>query len=113
MTLLGYDWRNGDSESTLITAWQVETTPPASARRSIFLHLLNSEGQTVRQDDHFAAEYDTLRSGDWLFQVQVISWQDVPPGTYWFQIGVYDPVSSQRLSTPDGADRLLLIQVKK
>jgi len=113
LTLLGYDWRNGDSESTLITAWQVETTPPASARRSIFLHLLNSEGQTVRQDDHFAAEYDTLRSGDWLFQVQVISWQDVPPGTYWFQIGVYDPVSSQRLSTPDGADRLLLIQVKK
>ncbi len=113
LTLLGYIWQHRDSESTLITAWQIETTPTHGAQRSIFLHALNSGGQTVRQGDDFAAKYDTLRSGDLLFQVQVISWQDIPPGVYWFQIGVYDPVSLQRLSTPDGADRLLLTQVKK
>jgi hypothetical protein len=33
---------------------------------------------------------------------------DAPPGTYRLAIGMYDPATGQRLTTPDGADQIVL-----
>lgn len=109
LTLLGYEWQAKDGQGFLLTAWRVEHKPPPRTYRRVFVHLTNLGGQTTRQNDDFAADYPSLEVGDVLIQVQPLDLLALPAGGYWLQLGIYDPDSGQRLSLPDGADRLLLL----
>jgi hypothetical protein len=55
----------------------------------------------------FSARYDTLFPDDMFFQVQTLSFDQLPTGHYWMQMGVYDPDTGSRLMAGE-SDRLLL-----
>ncbi len=107
MALLGYQIEQTDDQVILITAWEIVTRSYPIGERKLFVHLLAVDGTVAAQSDQFSARYDTLFPGDLFFQVQTISLESVASGTYWLQLGVYDPVTGERLLTA-GQDRLLL-----
>lgn len=111
MALLGYTLEQSDTEFTLITAWQIDTRTYPIGERKLFAHLLAPDGRVAAQSDLFSARYDTLFPGDLFFQLQKIPLANIPPGSYWLQIGVYDPQTGERLLT-NGQDRLLLTQLR-
>lgn len=113
LTLLGFTWQERQGQGSLVTAWRVEQTPHPQTYRRVFVHLTNLSGQTTRQNDDLAADYPSLIQGDVLIQVQPLAMLDLPAGGYWLQLGVYDPVSGQRLYLPEGSDRLLLAYLEK
>jgi hypothetical protein len=113
VTLLGYRWQQNETELVLITAWRVETRKYPTGPRKVFIHLLAPDGSIAQQNDRLAATYQTLYPGDLLFQVQRLPLDKIPPGTYWLHIGMYNPNTMARLTTPDGHDRLLLTPIER
>jgi hypothetical protein len=108
MALVGYQLTQNEDELTLVTAWQVETRSYPISERKIFVHLLADDGTVAAQNDTFAARYDTLFPGDLFFQVQTIALDGLPSGSYWLQLGLYDPETGVRLLAGGQQDRILL-----
>jgi len=72
----------------VLTAWQVLATPPSDL--AIFLHLLDSDGNLIAQNDALAALSNTFRPEDVFVQRHVIALApDVPPGFYSLATGLY------------------------
>lgn len=97
----------------LSTYWRVtdHVQPPVT----IFVHLLDAQGNIVAQDDSFGAATRMLEPGDLIVQRHPLkSEQPLPPGTYQIAVGLYNPVTLERFKTTTGVDRLLLgtIEVK-
>ncbi|MDW8327927.1 MAG: hypothetical protein RMK99_15300, partial [Anaerolineales bacterium] len=109
LTLLGMCAKREPAMLTVTTLWRVEAQPAYRAERKVFVHLVNANGQIVTQSDTFAARYDSLRTGDRLFQQQRLALPDSLPGELQLVLGVYDPRTGQRLTLPDGADALGLL----
>ncbi len=78
-----------------------ETRP----RLSVFAHLLDADGRMVAGDDGLWADPYTLRPGDTLLQVHRFS---EPIGGYDLEIGLYDPVTGQRVARDGSQDRVVL-----
>lgn len=99
------------TEIALITAWRVKKkpTPPLS----IFVHLLDSQGQVRGQFDGLSANPDGLYPGDILLHVHRFSiGPSASPGRYWLQVGLYNPETLVRLPVADApSDRLLLTRI--
>lgn len=113
-TLLGYELLEEDArtkEISLITAWHVQEKPTFPL--SIFVHLLDSQGQIRGQFDGLSANPDGLYPNDVLLHVHRFSIaQDASPGRHWLQIGIYNPETMVRLPVEDSpSDRLLLTQL--
>ncbi len=112
LALLGYQLLEGErapgAEITLVTAWQVQERPDPPL--SIFVHLLDPQGNVRGQFDGLGANPDGLRVGDVLLHVhRFASAPDAPPGRYWLQLGLYNPQTMVRLPLQDQQnDRLLL-----
>jgi len=104
-------WHAGE-DLALITTWRVEGRPEPPL--SIFIHLLNPQGQITGQFDGLGANPDGLRRGDVLLHVHRIAIApDAPPGLYWLQLGLYNPETMARLPlTEYGTERLLLAQIE-
>jgi hypothetical protein len=99
----------------IVTYWQVEQ--PAGEARRFFLHLQESEGRIIAQDDRLGAPAEHWRPGDILLQqhwLTLPSSEEAGTGPYEVQLGVYDPVSGRRLMTSEGLDsvRLSLFEVE-
>jgi 4-amino-4-deoxy-L-arabinose transferase-like glycosyltransferase len=94
----------------LLTYWQVvEGTPMAL---SIFVHLLDADGQIVAQHDGLDIAAEWARPGDELAQLHTIHLpQGLPPGLYTVQIGLYERHSLERwpaATAVGSSDRLWL-----
>ena len=98
---------------TINTYWRVTASlqPPVT----VFVHLLDQNGNIAAQDDRFGAAARMLEPGDLIVQRHPIR-SDTPllPGTYQIAVGLYNPDTLNRFKTTDGIDRLLLgkIEVK-
>jgi hypothetical protein len=108
LSLIGYDWTEPCAVGggcKLITYWQVLST--VDGPRSLFLHLVNSSGQTIAQDDALGAPTDHWQRGDLILQLLNL---DIPPGAEAasLNLGVYHPVTGERLRLFDGSDFLQL-----
>lgn len=113
ISLQGYQIEQEPDNFTLTTAWQVEwrsLTKPAP--RQAFVHVLAQDGSVVAQSDFFAADYASLFPEDLLFQTQKISLTNLPPGTYWIQLGLYNPDNGERFILESGRDRVLLFPLE-
>jgi len=111
IALLGYDlpsgttYAPGDSLS-LTLHWQAAAVPAVDAKA--FVHLLNSEGHLIAQDDSIPANWQrpTLgwRAGEIIVDTHtLVIPPDAPPGDYQLAIGMYDATSLQRLPVEDAA----------
>ena len=118
LALAGYEIQPSEGSEpseglTINTYWRVtdRVQPPVT----VFVHLLDQNGNIVAQDDRFGAAARMLEPGDLIVQQHPIqSETPLPPGTYRIAIGLYNPDTLKRFKTEDGVDRLLLgtIEVK-
>lgn len=117
LQLLGYEGLPDSAAPgeilTMLSIWQAAKTLPGDTEQlSLFVHLIDEEGQVVVQHDGLDVRLAGLQRGDWFAQLHTLPLPgDLLPGTYGLQIGVYNPGTGERLTVPtaDGtADRLLL-----
>ena len=101
--LMGWEWQ-GD---TLTLAWRALGTPDVSY--SVFVHLRDANGEIYRQHDGPPAN-GARPTTSWLAgEVIVETYRfETPPGEFSLAVGLYDPQTSTRLTTTDGADLLEL-----
>ncbi len=98
----------------VMTFWQAEDQLPPFL--TVFLHLLDGNGQIAAQIDRESVLADTLQPGDVFMQIHDI---DLPanlsPGAYRLAIGLYSSETGQRLPIAEGevshSDRLLLAPI--
>jgi 4-amino-4-deoxy-L-arabinose transferase-like glycosyltransferase len=79
---------------------------PIDTPRRIFVHLVDpATGQIIAQHDGLDAPARFWRAGDWIAQQHSLS---IPPdtlaGVYEVRIGLYDPISGQRLVQTNSAN---------
>jgi hypothetical protein len=99
----------GDLE--LLTAWRVHQTPEGQLK--IFVHLFDSTGNMVAQDDTLDVRMEGLVAGDEIAQLHTLHLPaELPAGKYSLQIGLYDEETLERLLVPVGngalVDKLVL-----
>ncbi len=111
--LLGARWDRQGDNIDVITAWQMETTPPPDVQRRISLELLDDHGNRVQHSEVMAARYTSLQAGDILVQVQSLNLHDLAAGRYQLRLGVLDLATNQLLPMPDGSATLLVDTVQK
>ncbi len=115
ITLLSYSLLNdrlaaGDiAQVTLF--WQADRTP--TRRYKVFLHILDEADQIVGQRDAEpggGAQLTTLwEPGEVLADNHGVPIHPAtPPGSYRVEVGLYDPETGQRLSTPAGESQVWL-----
>lgn len=94
LRLLGYDVNPGCADVTapceLVTYWRV--LAQSDGPRRIFLHLVGPNGQVAAQDDRLGAPAQYWRPGDVVVQLLTLPRTDGQ-----LRLGVYDPVSGERL----------------
>jgi 4-amino-4-deoxy-L-arabinose transferase-like glycosyltransferase len=93
------------------TYWQVIDQPPPFM--TVFLHVLDEQGQIAAQADRQSVLADTLQPGDVFMQIHSIDLPaELPPGSYRLSIGLYSSETGQRLPLYEGetgrGDHLLL-----
>jgi hypothetical protein len=118
LRLLGYsidDGRAKPGETFEITLyWQVDESP--TQNYTVFFHLLGPEnpadGSLVwATDDGYPADTPTraLWAGQTMYDRHRLRVPDtMPPGWYSVEIGLYVLETDERLTLPDGADRVLI-----
>lgn len=121
ITLAGYDLVPQPvvpgNPAHLTLYWQAGDSP--SQDYTVFVHLLDGEGQRVTGADAppVAGFYPTSlwQAGDWIDDRHLLSVPaDLGPGNYTIAVGLYDPVSGARLSRLDGGDSAeLTIEVRE
>ena len=78
------------------TYWQVIGQPPPFL--TVFLHLLDGNGQIAAQIDRQSVLADTLQPGDVFMQTHSIDLPgELQPGSYRLSIGLYSSETGQRL----------------
>jgi hypothetical protein len=102
-------------ELSLFTVWRLNrpVAPPAA----LFVHLLDPEGHVRGQHDGLSVDLVGLEAGDVLVQLHRVALpQDLVPGEYPLEIGVYRPDTMERWQvyqdTDAIANRLLLRPVR-
>jgi len=89
---------------------------PNPAPRRIFVHLVKvGSDQPIAQNDGLDSPSRFWSSGDWLYQLHRLTVpSDTQPGIYELHLGLYDPISGQRIlqtntaNTEPPADNYLL-----
>jgi hypothetical protein len=117
--LLGYQVESAPIKAgqplILKTYWKA--TGPLPQFLTVFVHLLDENGQIVAQHDRQSVLADTLQPGDVFMQLHSIDLPaDLPPGEYRLTIGLYTGDTGRRLPVYDGetvrGDRLFLQAVE-
>lgn len=97
LLFLGYDVL---SSGRFLTYWQV--LQPPGAPRTLFIHAVDPQGALLSQSDGLGAPTAFWQTGDRLVHYHALT---LPPDTsVTLRLGVYDPVTQVRLTTPDGRD---------
>ena len=99
----------------LLTNWQVKQDGQPMPM-AFFVHLINEQGEIIAQQDGLGFPPHSWATGDQFWHVHQL-WlpADLPTGTYWFQLGLYNRTTSERWLLSDGllssatpSDRLLI-----
>ncbi|NJN54546.1 MAG: hypothetical protein HC804_07200 [Anaerolineae bacterium] len=108
ITLEGYELlpTNSSSTVTLLTRWLVQQ--PLPPHLTIFVHLLNANGEIVAQYDGFDAAPTALRTGDRLIQLHPLA-LPAQEGPFKLQMGLYTPADGQRLTHSGSPAELLIL----
>ncbi len=111
LSLVGYEAQG----SMVHTYWRVtdHVQPPVT----VFVHVLDAQGNIVGQDDSFGAATRMLEPGDVIVQRHPLSIKpDTAAGTYRLEVGLYNPGTMHRFTAhPSNApptDRLLLSAIE-
>jgi hypothetical protein len=106
--LIGYGWdRDG---ATLTLYWQSNRQPPAGggeveADYVVFVHVLDQQGRLIWGADGppLGGLYPTSawRSGEIVADPRPLGLEELPPGTYTLEVGLYHPASLARLPVSD------------
>lgn len=121
---LGYDLsasRVGTGETLRLTLyWQA--LEPMSRSYKVFTHLTDGQGKILAQHDSIPANW-TLPTTGWARGEVIVDEHEIPikpdvlPGAYILSIGLYDPITGQRLPVynaqgqPEG-ERIVLTEVE-
>jgi hypothetical protein len=101
----------------LITVWQPRGEMAAAASDlKVFVHLIDEQSRVWSGEDRLDLQPPTWEEGDLLVQMHRVPVpRDAPTGLYQLEIGVYAPITMERLALYDGpeaaqrvGDRLLL-----
>jgi hypothetical protein len=84
----------------ILSAWRVvrEGQPGSTA---IFVHLLDANGQIVAQDDRLGVPRHTWQPGDEFVQVHRVPIDQLFPGTYTVELGLYNRSDNIRWAAQD------------
>jgi hypothetical protein len=111
---LGEQSATGSQEWKLTLFWRTETVPAADY--TVFVHLLNKQGDLVAQFDSPPAggAYPTSLwdPGEIIVDERLLT--NLPPGQFTLQVGLYHPVTGERLPVagePNGTVRLAEFEV--
>jgi hypothetical protein len=122
--LVGFDLSSGRSVRagqtlTLVLTWEALAT--FDRQYSVFVHLVDAEGRIAGQRDQVpgggAFPTTSWLPGEYLADTYAIPINpDTPPGEYWIEVGLYNPLDGARLPVvrADGqssGDRLLITEV--
>ncbi|MCB0166529.1 MAG: phospholipid carrier-dependent glycosyltransferase [Anaerolineae bacterium] len=95
---------NSTNSPTLQLYWHTNTIPAADY--TVFVHVIDANGDLVAQADAppAAGAYPTSLwdPGEIIIDTRPIP--DLPPGRYTLRLGLYDPITDQRLPAPDAPD---------
>ncbi|MFH1086065.1 MAG: glycosyltransferase family 39 protein [Chloroflexota bacterium] len=114
-TLVGYDLEAAQIEAgqplTLTLHWRAEGA--SATGYVVFAHLLDEAGRLIAQHDAPPANGERPTTGwvrgEYIGDRHVLAWvEDAYQGAAAIEVGLYDPLSMERLLAPDGASRLLL-----
>jgi len=116
--LTGFQLDEQTSEQLNFTlAWESDETPQKDY--TVFAQLLNQDQNLVASFDRppldGAYPTSTWLSGQTITDPRYIPLDDVPSGEYHLIVGLYDPLTQQRLVTDQGADfvELTVVSVKR
>ena len=113
ITLEGYAWQADAEEVQVTLRWSADSLPAADY--TVFVHLVGVEGDGVA----IAQGDGPPLGGRWPTSLWIPGIvlddghtiplpEDVAAGTYHLLVGLYDPVTGERLRLPDGQDALQL-----
>ncbi|MBC7314885.1 MAG: glycosyltransferase family 39 protein [Chloroflexi bacterium] len=117
-TLAGYDLSSttvrAGGELILTLYWRA--SGPSVSEYVVFTHLLSKEGRLIAQHDAPPAGGERPTTGwvegEYIVDRHTLQWVDtVYSGPAVIEVGLYDPLSGQRVKTPRGDSRLLLLDV--
>jgi hypothetical protein len=109
--LVGYDLqpaqvKQGDTLDVKLHWQSLATAAPGAVPLKVFVHVLNAEGQLVAQHDSEPAN-GTLRTNTWIGGEYISDLhalkipENLAPGEYRLEIGLYNPETSQRIPVLD------------
>ena len=108
---LDLTWRVGQTLDLPPQPLLSKPPPPGTddgPRLLVFAHLLDGSGQRVDGDDGLWVDATTLQSGDLFRQQHWLLATDEGTMEYRLSVGLYNPVSGERILTTDGRDQLQL-----
>jgi len=98
-----------DDTLTFLTDWDILQDGEAVSL-AFFVHLLDENQNLVAQQDGLGFPPHSWHAGDRMVHVHHLQTAvDLPPGTYWVQLGLYRRETGERWLLADGlSDRLVL-----
>lgn len=120
LTLIGIEiLARDETDLSIQTFWQIDraldlpsfplySKPPApgedtSPRLRVFVHLLTPSGAWAYGADALGVDPYTLQPGDRFIQRHVFSSEAIAGGCYTPSLGLYNPLTGERISRDDGA----------
>ena len=97
-------------EGILLTTWRVDG--PLSDPLKLFVHLLNANGQVIGNGDRLDVLTSSLRSGDVFIQINRLPRPaDATCAPCRIELGLYNPVTNERLPASTGDHIVLPVEV--
>ncbi len=97
---------------TLTLYWQALADGTPDAEYKVFTHILNPEGSLVGQHDGVPVggtrPFSGWQAGEYLIDVHPMQFIVPYEGPIRIQVGLYDPVTFERILTADGRDAVVL-----
>ena len=119
--LVGYDINSTELQAgediVLRHYWRADH--PTSTAHHVYNHLLDAAGEIVSQTDYVPLWDSRRDTTSWDDPDEIMLGRnftlnlpiDLPPGAYQLISGFYDPLTWQRLSSPEGADYLSITEI--
>lgn len=104
LAFLGYDVVSEclpETRCEIVTYWRVIS--PSNEPLRLFLHAVDSGGETVAQDDRLGVPAEHWQAGDIIAQLLTVE-----TTTMEMRLGVYIPQTGERLTTRAGVDHIIL-----
>jgi hypothetical protein len=115
--LLGFDFEqprplNSNSTLSLTLYWEALADGTETSNYKVFAQMLGEDGRLVGQHDGIpvfeSRPFSGWLAGEFVMDVHPMLFNGPYSGKIHIQVGIYDPVTSQRILTIDGKDAVIL-----